>query len=145
MKPVVVVDASVSVKWFVPQLPEEDDVSAALALLRAYAEDRVALYQPPLWRAEVLAVLARVSPEAAERHAWRFLSFDHEIADSPAVYLKAVALAIELGHHLFDTMYHAAALTHPNAMLITADERYRAKGDDLGKILPLPLWERVFE
>ena len=87
----------------------------------------------------------RVSPEAATRHAWRFLSFDHEIADSPAVYLKAVEMAIELGHHLFDTMYHAAAITHPNAVLITADNRYRAKGEPMGRILPLPLWERIFD
>ena len=50
---------------------------------------------------------------------------------------------IELGHHLFDTMYHAAAITHPNAVLITADNRFRAKGEPMGRILPLPqpaLW-----
>lgn len=37
MRPVVVVDASVSIKWFVPSLPDEGDVPDALALLQAYA------------------------------------------------------------------------------------------------------------
>lgn len=144
MKPVVVVDASVSIKWFVPAMPEEDDVPDALGLLQAYAEDRVTLYQPPIWRAEVLAVLARLSPSSAARHALHLLSFDHEPADSSAVYLKAVELSIALNHHMFDTMYHAAALLHPSAVFVTADDRYRVKGAHLGRVLALPLWRNIF-
>jgi predicted nucleic acid-binding protein len=144
MKPVVVVDASVSIKWFVPFLPEEADVPDALGLLEAYAEDRVTLYQPPIWRAEVLAVLARVSPSSAARHALHLLSFDHESADSFALYQKAVELSIQLNHHLFDTIYHAAALLHPNAVFVTADDRYLKKGEHLGRLLALPLWRNIF-
>ncbi len=143
MKATLVVDASVSVKWFVPQSPEEDDVPAALALLQAYADDRVEFYQPLIWQSEVLAVLARVAPVSVERHAWRFLSFDFEKAESPAVFLKAVQIAVALGHHLFDAMYHAAALTHPNAVLVTSDNRYLHKATALGRILPLSRWEEV--
>ena len=69
---------------------------------------------------------------------------DHETADSPAVYLKAVELSIALNHHLFDTIYHAAVLLHPNAVFITADDRYRAKGEHLGRMLALSLWKNVF-
>lgn len=144
MKPVVVVDASVTIEWFVPSSPEEDDVPDALALLQAYAEDRIRLYQPPIWRAEVLAVLARVAPSSASRHALQLLSFDHEPADSSAVYQKGIELSIQLNHHLFDTIYHAAALLRPNAVLVTADDRYRKKGEPLGRILALPLWRNVF-
>ena len=143
MKPVVVVDASVSIKWFVPALPEEADVPDALGLLQAYAEDRLELYQPSIWRAEVLAVLARVSPSSAARQAAHLFSFDHELADSEAIYRKAMELSIELNHHLFDTIYHAAALLHPNAVFVTADDRYRAKGARLGRILALPLWRNI--
>ncbi|WP_409409595.1 hypothetical protein AAE485_04075 [Acidithiobacillus ferriphilus] len=31
------------------------------------------------------------------------------------------------GHHLFDTLYHALALLHPEAVLVTADRRYFVK------------------
>ena len=143
MKPVLVVDASVAVKWFIPQEPEEDDVPAALDLLQAYGDDKISLYQPPIWHAEVLAVLARVVPDSAERHAWRLLSLDHETADSPAVFLKAVQTSVTLDHHLFDTIYHAAALSHPNAVLITSDVRYLKKAAPLGRILSLSAWRQV--
>jgi predicted nucleic acid-binding protein len=143
MKPTLVIDASVSVKWFVPQSPEVDDVPAALALLQAYADDRVEFYQPSIWQSEVLAALARVAPASVERHVCRFLAFDYVPAESPAVFLKAVQMAVSLGHHLFDTVYHAAALTHPNAVLITADVRYVNKAASLGRILPLSQWQEV--
>lgn len=143
MKPVIVVDASVSIKWFVPTAPKEEDVPAALGLLQAYAEDRVTLYQPPIWRAEVLAVLARIAPASAARHASHLFSFDYESADSLEIHSKAVEMSIELNHHLFDTLYHAAALLHPNAVFVTADERYRNKGMHLGRVLSLPDWRNL--
>ncbi|MBI2353613.1 MAG: PIN domain-containing protein [Deltaproteobacteria bacterium] len=144
MRPVVVVDASVSVTWFIPRSPEEKYAEQALALLKAYADDRIELYQPPVWQAEVLGVLSRVAPGDAERHAWRLLSFDCASASSSSVYLKAVQLSVQLGHHLFDTIYHAAALSHSSAVLITADKRYLGKAKTLGRILPLERWEEVF-
>ena len=131
MKPVIVVDASVAIKWFISESPDEKDTNEALELLRAYRDDRIELYQPPIWRAEVLAVLARIVPDKVDQHTWKLLAFDHSEAAGSAVYLKAVQLSIQLDHHLFDTIYHAAALTHPSATLITADEQYRtnATGD----------------
>lgn len=143
MKPVVVIDASVAIKWFVSESPDEEDTEQALELLRAYRDDRVDLYQPPIWRAEVLAVLSRIVPEKAEQHTWKLLAFDHLEASGSAVYLKAVQLSTQLDHHLFDTIYHAAALTHPSAILITADEKYRSKAASHGRILPLKRWSEI--
>jgi predicted nucleic acid-binding protein len=125
-------------------ISEEKYVEQALALLTAYADDRIELYQPPVWQAEVLGVLSRVVPGDAERHAWRLMAFDCTSASSSTVYLKAVQLSVQLGHHLFDTIYHAAALSHPSAVLITADKRYLAKAKELGRILSLEQWEEVF-
>ncbi|MBJ6727401.1 type II toxin-antitoxin system VapC family toxin [Geomesophilobacter sediminis] len=141
MKPVLVVDASVSVKWFLSAPPGEASAAAALALLEAYSEDRFSLYQPPVWRSEVLGVLCRLAPLSASRYAQGLLSFDYRLADADAVYLKAIELSIQLDHHLFDTIYHAAALLHPQATFVTADEKYRAKGERLGRILPLVSWK----
>lgn len=144
MKPVIVVDASVAIKWFVTELPEEAEMEEALDLLRAYRDDRIELYQPPIWRAEVLAVLARIVPDKAEQYTWKLLAFDYGEAAGNALYLKAVQLSIKLNHHLFDTIYHSSALSHPSATLITADERYRIKAESLGRILPLKKWRDVF-
>lgn len=143
MKPVIVVDASVAIKWFVSESPDEGDMDVALDLLRAYREDRVEFYQPPIWRAEVLAVLARIVPDKVEQHTWKLLAFDYSEATGSALYLKAVQLSIQLGHHLFDTIYHASALIHPSATLITADERYRIKAESLGRVLPLKKWKEI--
>jgi predicted nucleic acid-binding protein len=49
-------------------------------------------------------------------------------------YTRAIALACQLDHHLFDTLYHAVALTIPGAVLVTADRRYFAKAQHLGQI-----------
>lgn len=144
MKPVIVVDASVAIKWFVVESPEEEDTAAAIELLKAYRDDLIELWQPPIWHAEVLAVLARIVPDKVEQHAWKLLALDHGEASGSSAYLKAVQLSIQLGHHLFDTIYHAAALTHPSAILITADEKYRIKAEPLGRVLPLKRWGGVF-
>ena len=144
MKPVVVVDASVAIKWFVSESPDEGDTDEAIDLLRAYRDDRVEFYQPPIWRAEVLAVLARIVPDQVEQHTWKLLAFDHGEVSGSALYLKAVQLSIQLNHHLFDTIYHASALIHPSATLITADERYLLKAETLGRVISLKSWRDIF-
>jgi predicted nucleic acid-binding protein len=145
VKPVVVVDASVAVKWFLPLSSDEPDAGLALDLLQAYRDDLIELLEPPIWQAEVAAVLARLVPDVSERLVWRLLAFDHTSASGVKVYLKATHLAVSLQHHLFDTLYHASALMHPSAVLITADERYRLKAHTLGRILPLDKWKEVYD
>ncbi|XTI71605.1 hypothetical protein ACQAYK_07835 [Acidithiobacillus sp. AC3] len=39
------------------------------------------------------------------------------------------------GHHLFETLYHALALLHPEAVLVTADRRYFVKAQREGSIM----------
>ena len=41
-----VIDASVAIKWLVPENPEEQDVPQALALLDTLRNGGIALYQP---------------------------------------------------------------------------------------------------
>jgi predicted nucleic acid-binding protein len=144
LKPVVVVDASVAIKWFVFESPDEGDADEALELLRSYRDDQIDLYQPPIWRAEVLAVLARLVTDKVDQHTRKLLAFDHAEASGSSVYLKAVHLSTQLNHHLFDTIYHAAALTHPSATLITADNKYRFKAEPLGRVLSLKRWREIF-
>ena len=51
---------------------------------------------------------------------------------------RAIALATQLNHHLFDTLYHALALEAPGAHFVTADRRYFDKAQHLGYIIWLP-------
>jgi predicted nucleic acid-binding protein len=53
---------------------------------------------------------------------------------------RATQLAINTGGHLFETLYHAIALEHPDTTLITADERYVSKAKEQGCIQPLKEW-----
>ena len=129
-----VIDASVAIKWLVPENPEEQDVPQALTLLNALKNGDIVLYQPPHWEAEIAGVLTRISPDTAIRKivALRSLAFNR--VNETTVYATACDLAIRLHHHLFDTLYHAVALHTSEARLITADRRYFDKARSIGQI-----------
>lgn len=133
-------DASVVVKWFYPTL-HEPDLPQAQAIQRAYAADEVALFQPPHWRAEVAAVLARLSRATVRRDVADLCLLDVETVDTPDTYLRAAGLALRLSQHLFDTFYHAVAISVPGCTLVTADSRYFTKARHIGRIVQLSEWE----
>jgi len=56
------------------------------------------------------------------------------VVEDLAVYETACRLAVQLRHHLFDTLYHAAALHTQGATLVTADDVYYRKAAHLGQI-----------
>jgi predicted nucleic acid-binding protein len=133
----VVVDASVAVKWAYPFRDDEADGAKALALLDGYRRGEVALLEPPHWLAEVAAVVARQTPETAREYIEVLYALRIPVADSPEIYLGACELAVATGQHVFDTLYHALALTSPGCTLVTADERYYGKAHKEGSIVLL--------
>ena len=134
----LVIDASVALKWFLRDRPDEADADAALALLQAYARGEVALLQPPHFLAEVCAVLARTRPEAMADDLADLLDLALPVRGDAAVYALGMQISRDLGHHLFDTLYHALALQSPSATFVTADRRYFSKAEHLGQIVWLP-------
>ena len=117
----VVIDASVAVKWVLPE-PATD---AALAL----QHDQ--LIAPELWLAEAANALWRhvrigeLTPDQA-------LTRLRELKKAPVASLpiephveRALALAIELGHPIYDCLYLALALAQ-DAHVITDDRRFAA-------------------
>lgn len=136
-----VADASVVVKWLLPDAEGEEDVDRAIGLLRAVEKGRVKLHQPPHWLAEAAAVVARISPDTAEDDVSDLHELPRSIVRSRGVYRTACKLSVELSHHLFDTLYHAVALETAEAVLVTADERYYAKAHGRGAILRLAEFE----
>ena len=123
----VVVDASVAVKWFLRGNPDEPHTDLALRLLEQSVLGVLPMVQPSHFVAEVAAVLARLKPTEAQDDLFDLLDISFRTLTSPETYATALDLAMRHQHHLFDTLYHAVALHTPNAVLVTADTRYYAK------------------
>ena len=62
---ILVVDASVIVKWFFRDPAIEERAEHALFVLQSVRAGTVEILQPPHWLAEVAAVIARLEPRLA--------------------------------------------------------------------------------
>ncbi|MEW6246454.1 MAG: type II toxin-antitoxin system VapC family toxin [Nitrospirota bacterium] len=133
----VVLDASVIIKWIFPDRPEEAHSHLALQILQHIKEARLAVIQPSHWLAEVAAVLTRLEPRVAKEALPLLYALEFPVSGGLEVYQRACSLAVTFSQHVFDTLYHAVALTEPEAMLITADERYYRKAAKAGRIVRL--------
>jgi len=132
----LVLDASVVVKWFEADNPEEEHVDGAMAIFDRVQRGEDDVIQPVHWCAEVMAVIARKQPGRVETAAQLLHLVDFTVADSWALYERAAALSVAYEHHLFDTLYHAVALEN-GAELVTADRKYYNKASELGGIVLL--------
>jgi predicted nucleic acid-binding protein len=139
----VVLDASVILKWLLEDPTKEPDTEKALALIDAVIHGKLEILQPMHWLIEVAAVAARLTPQTAIQDVEWLSAMQFPTSDDPNVLLRATTLAIETDHHLFDTLYHAVALEHDGAVLVTADDRYRRKAERYGMIAALADWEHV--
>jgi predicted nucleic acid-binding protein len=133
----VVLDASVVVKWILADHTEESHSLQALQSLQFIKESRVTVIQPPHWLAEVAAVIVRLAPERTRQAVSLLHALEFPVVTGVEVYHKACDLSASLKQHLFDTLYHAVALTESSATLVTADEQYYRKAHRAGRIVRL--------
>lgn len=133
----LVVDASVIVKWVLPDRTDESDTGAALELLGGIRLGRIRVFQPPHWLAEVAGVLIRLTPSSAKEDIATLHDLSLPEVNAPEIYATACDLSHRLQHHLFDTLYHAVALERSAATLVTADEGYFRKAKAVGRITRL--------
>lgn len=133
----VVLDASVVVKWIFADRDEESHSLQALHILHHIRESRISVLQPPHWLAEAAAVVVRLDDERARQAVLLLHALELPVATGPEVYEKACELAASHNQHLFDTLYHAVALTEPGATLVTTDEQYYRKVYKAGGIMRL--------
>ena len=124
----IVVDASVVVKWFLPEASHH----AALRLLRYYQEESLKLFAPALLIVEASNVFCkrvrRLEMSAARaKEAYRLLKInspilvdDHDLMD------EAMHLSLATGQSLHHCPYLALALRQ-GCELITADHNFQAE------------------
>ena len=140
---IVVLDASVVLKWLLEDPAREPDTEKALAVIESVVRGGLEILQPVHWLAEVAAVAARLTPQTAVRDVEMLAALEFPTTDDPNIIRRATHIAIETNHHLFDTLYHAVALEHEDAVLVTADERYYGKAERYGAITALRDWGGV--
>jgi predicted nucleic acid-binding protein len=123
----VVVDASVAVKWFLPENGEAL-VSQALALLYGYDKEEVRFVVPDLFYVETASAIwkaVRVGriPRAFGDQALVLLA-QRKFPTVPSLKLldKGFQIATDHGRTVYDCLYVALAV-QTNAQLVTADER----------------------
>jgi predicted nucleic acid-binding protein len=136
----VVLDASVILKWLLEDPAREPDTDKAFAVIQSVVQGELEILQPTHWLIEVASVVARLSPQTAIRDVEMLAAMQLPTNDDPNVMRRATVLAIETDAHLFDTLYHAVALEHEDALLVTSDDRYRRKAARYGKIESLRDW-----
>lgn len=138
----LVVDASVAVKWYLP----EDMSDAALGLLGS----GFMLHAPDLLRAELAnAFWKRVLRDEIEQSVWDFarLRLERSIRrwhESGDYLVEAFAMACEMGHPVYDCVYLALA-RNLGAKLVTADRRLQARVDATAQtdlVVPLEEYSR---
>jgi len=125
-----VVDASVALKWYVPEPYSEN----ALRLLESHLQGDLALHVPDLFLAESGNILwkkvqrGELSGHEAGEISRALLSVPKTVYPTEILLPAAVRLACALGRTVYDSLYLAlAALV--DCPMITADQRlYRALG-----------------
>ncbi len=137
---IVVLDASVVLKWLLEDPTREPDTEKALFLVESVVLGRLEVLQPVHWLAEVAAVVARLAPQTAVSDVEMLSALEFPTTDDPNVIRRATGLAIETNHHLFDALYHAVALEHEDTLLVTSDDRYYRKAKGYGRIVTLRDW-----
>ncbi len=126
MSGLVVVDASLAVKWLV----REEHTDQALAILRAWHDDEVTLAAPYLLAFEVANSLHRkvvrgqLSVGDSTRMIQRLLSSRLELHQTDGLYARALELASELQQGAVYDAHYLALAEEFGCELWTADQRF---------------------
>lgn len=140
IRPLLVPDASVLLKWVLPS-DDEPDADKALLLRAAILEEAVRAMLPALWLYEVGNTIARRFPEQASDWLSALLKFGlEEVQPSQSWLAKTLELTRRYEVSFYDAAYHALALVH-KGLFVTADSRYVNRVADIGSVVALSEWQ----
>lgn len=118
-----VVDASVAVKWFIPEVHS----IAASRLM----DSEINLHAPDFFAAEIGNILWKkirrreIEVARASEIVNTVQAFDIEIHPSAELLPVALNFAVAFGHPIYDCLYLAVAVAQ-NCPVVTADKRFAA-------------------
>lgn len=137
---VVVPDASVILKWVLPDPSGEEGLDAALRLRDAVISKKVSVKVPSLWLYEVGNTLTRRFPRQAAETLQLLIAFGLEEGVPDDRWLsQAVGLTQDHGVTFYDAAYHALALAE-KGIFVTADQKYIRKAGKAGRVVSLADW-----
>lgn len=136
----VVPDASVILKWVLPDPVDEDDLDSALALRAAVTSGKIIAKVPALWLYEVGNTLTRRYPQHATQALRLLIAFGLEEGVPDDRWL-AQTIALTRNHDVtfYDAAYHALALVS-KGIFVTADQKYIHKAEKAGGVIALNKW-----
>jgi predicted nucleic acid-binding protein len=136
----VVLDASVLLKWVLPS-DEEPDADKALLLRAAILDETVQVLVPALWIYEVGNTVARRFAAHAEAWLSALVKFGLEEAPPSQAWLaKTLELTSRYEVSFYDASYHALALVHKGSF-VTADTKYVTRTAQAGSVIALNSWQ----
>lgn len=119
MKPLVI-DASIAVKWFIPERGSIEAIKLLNSSIQLFAPD---IIRPEvantLWKLHTRKML---SVDEASKIIENFVSSPIEICSSDALIAPAFEIATAARRTVYDSLYLALAIER-NSVLITADQR----------------------
>ncbi|MCD6095958.1 MAG: type II toxin-antitoxin system VapC family toxin [Thermoprotei archaeon] len=137
VKKIIVVDASVAVKWFVPERYYEK----ALELRDAYLNGKVDLISPSLIIYEVANALRfhrvyKLTLEDIVNAVKDIINLDIIRKLTLEGWLKAIKLSIDKDISIYDAIYGAMTLIF-NGILVTSDEKLSERIKDTVRVVTL--------
>ncbi len=137
---VVVPDASVILKWVLPDPKGEQDLETALRLRDYAATGRISIKVPSLWLYEIGNTLTRRFADRSQDLLEALMAFGLEESGMDSKQLnQAVLLTRRYNVTFYDAAYHALALTE-KGVFVTADAKYVRKAGKAGAVVVLKEW-----
>ena len=147
MKTKVVLDSCVFSKYFL----EEPDSQQANALIQNLLKNKIHILVPHLWVYEVLSTVSIANYPVMGVYQL-IIKLQKSILHTVELDMLCVNLVMDIcktGHiksgfpSFYDSSYHALAILN-DCYFITADKRHFSKTEQLGNIVLLSDWEKVF-
>ncbi len=137
---IVVPDASVILKWVLPDPKGEQDVETALHLRDSAVKGKISIKVPSLWLYEVGNTLTRRFADRSQDLLEALVAFELDESGMDGKWLnQTVALTRRYHVTFYDAAYHALALVE-KGVFVTADAKYARKAGKAGAIIALKEW-----